>query len=358
MQGLLNVLYFILVIGTIVLVHEFGHFIFAKIFGVYVYEFSIGMGPRLFKIEGKETDYSIRLFPVGGYVSLAGENQEDDQVMKNGKKVPKKRRLDNINSFKRLLILVAGGMNNFILAFLLFFFIGLGGYQKMDPVIGVNKGGAAYEAGLKDKDHVTYINHKRTKTIEDVELQIFLEKGKKGDKPLLFTVKRGKDIDYIKVVPKKQKDPKTNKENYFYGVTLGGDMHKDFFGSLKAAAQKLGSNFRQMKEVLSRLVTGKLGIDSFAGPVGIYKIVGDTGEKGGFGALLMLLAIISINIGFMNLLPFPIFDGGKVLYLIIEKFKGSKIDPKTEQIIDLISVILIIAFALIITGQDILRIIK
>ena len=146
MSFILNLLLFIVILGFIVLVHEFGHFIFAKMNGVYVYEFAIGMGPKLFSKKSKETEYSIRAVPIGGFCQLAGEDVGEDDLQK----VPKKRRLQSKTAFQRFLIMFFGAGNNFISAILIIFIIGLFfGSTSMKPVITTaEKGYPAYEAGI------------------------------------------------------------------------------------------------------------------------------------------------------------------------------------------------------------------
>ena len=152
MNIIINILLFILILSIIVAIHEFGHFIFAKLTGVYVYEFAIGMGPKLWGKKGKETEYTIRAIPIGGFCQLAGEDLEEDK----DKKIPKGRRLQDKSPWQRFLIMLFGPMNNFILAVLLIFLISIiWGGSTMDPVIyKVEKNTAAYDAGLRSRDKI------------------------------------------------------------------------------------------------------------------------------------------------------------------------------------------------------------
>ena len=166
---MLTLIYFILILGVIVLVHEFGHFIFSKIFGVYVYEFSLGMGPRLFgtkKVKGK-TQYNVRAFPIGGFVSLAGEDptEKDDEVPKGGYLYEKP-------IWQRFIIMAAGVFNNFLLAIILLFFIGLfHGAVNMSPVITkLDENYPMYQAGIREGDIFKSINGHKTSTYDDVRV--------------------------------------------------------------------------------------------------------------------------------------------------------------------------------------------
>ena len=163
-----NLILFVLILGSIVLVHEFGHFIFAKMAGVYVYEFAIGMGPVLWKKKGKETEYSIRAIPIGGFCAMAGEDVEADDE----NKIPKGKRLQEKTAWQRFLIMFFGAGNNFIYAIVLLFFVALvWGGTTMDPVItGVVEDSAAYKAGIVAGDRVLEINDHKIKTSDDLSL--------------------------------------------------------------------------------------------------------------------------------------------------------------------------------------------
>ena len=165
---MLTLLYFVIILGVIVTVHEFGHFIFAKMFGIYVYEFSIGFGPKILKWKGKnkETDYSLRLIPLGGFVSLAGEEIEEDE------NIPKNRRLQDKPIWQRFLVMFFGAGNNFIFAVLILFIIGLCfGSTDGKPVLSeVEKGYPAYEAGLTSGDEVLKVNDHKRSTVVDLSL--------------------------------------------------------------------------------------------------------------------------------------------------------------------------------------------
>ena len=180
---MLTLIYFVLILGVIVLVHEFGHFIFSKLFGVYVHEFSIGMGPAIFQRQGKnkETTYSLRAIPIGGYCALAGEDDEMD------KDVPKDRCLQNKPIWQRFIIMVAGAMNNFILAVIILLLIAtFVGAPNLDPIIGsVETGGPAEQAGLEAGDRVTSLNNDKVSTTDD--LAIFLQLADMS-KPVTFYV--------------------------------------------------------------------------------------------------------------------------------------------------------------------------
>lgn len=344
----MTIIYFILILGITVMVHEFGHFIFAKRAGVHVYEFSIGMGPRLYKWNRKndETEYSIRLFPIGGYVQMAGEDNEDDE------KLPKEKLMQSKTWFQRFMIIIAGIMFNFIMAIVILFFIALfNGAPRKNAYIGaLEEGYPASTSGLEIGDEITHVNEKRVSSSDILMLELELNKGKE----ITFTVEKedGKTKDVtIKPIEVEENDTKV----YKYGFGLTTKVDTGILAAIRYAFEKTFTLIHQMILIIGNLFTGGLSINSLSGPVGIYNVVGET-AKAGFVNLIFLLAFISINVGFMNLLPIPAFDGGRLLFLIIEKIKGSPVDSKIENVIHSIGFILLMGLMLVITYNDIVRI--
>jgi len=345
---MLTLIYFIIILGIIVLVHEFGHFIFAKIFGVYVYEFSIGMGPKIFSKKDKkgETIYSIRAIPIGGFVQLAGEEIDDDKT------VPQDRKMYSKPAWQRFLIMFFGAGNNFILAFVLLFVYALiWQAPTMDPIISeVTRDYPGQIAGLEAGDMILEVNGHTIKTVDDV--QVYLTLSSDGNAVEFKVRKDDGSIKEYNVTPQKEKVD--GVESYKFGLTLMTETEKGVVPSIKYAFTKFGAMFKQMIIVVKSLFTGALSLNNLSGPVGIYSIVGETSSTG-FSGIVQLIALLSVNVGFINLLPFPAFDGGRILFLIIEKIKGSPISTKVENIIHSIGFILIILLLLYVTFNDILR---
>lgn len=345
----MTLIYFILILGVIILIHEFGHYIFAKRAGIYVYEFSIGMGPRIFKWNRKddETDYSIRLIPIGGFVQMAGEEIEDDPD------VPKDKKFSSKTFFQKFMTVIAGIMNNFILAIVLLFLYALfNGAPQNKPLIGkLTEEMPAYTSGIKEGDRVISINGTKIDTYDMLALEVQVNAGK----DLTIGVSRdGVEQEYT-VKAKKVKE--NGEEVYRYGFKMNDEVKKGFIPSLIYAFTKTISLIQQMIYTLFYLITGNLGLKSFSGPVGIYNIVGQAQESG-FWSLVTLTALLSVNVGFINLLPLPAFDGGRLLFIIIEKISGKKVDPKVENTIHAIGFFLLMALMLLITYNDIIRLIK
>ena len=193
MSIIINLLLFILILGVIVFVHEFGHFILAKWNGVYVYEFALGMGPKICGFKKGETEYNLRAIPIGGFCQLAGEDLENDKEAK----IPKNMQLQNKKAWQRFLIMLFGPMNNFILAVIVLFFISLiWGGSTMKPVVAsVEKNSAAYEVGMVKGDRIVKINGNKVTTSDDISLYLAIAKTNKKN-TIVVKNKDNKTITY------------------------------------------------------------------------------------------------------------------------------------------------------------------
>lgn len=345
----MTLIYFILILGLTVFIHELGHFIFAKKNGVYCYEFSLGMGPKIysFKRKNDETEYVIRLLPIGGYVQMAGEEIEED------KDLPKSKQLQSKTVWQRFTIVVAGAVNNFILGIILLFLMGIiyGTPETKPYVDNVKPEYNAYKVNIRDGDIIKKMNGKKVSTIDDVMLEFqLIEQG--SSVKFVLEDKNGKEKT-VSVKPTKEVS-EDGTETYIYGLGFNTDTNKGFISSVKYAFSKFGSIYRSMIKVITNLFTGNLGINSLSGPVGIYNVVGEQ-SKQGFQNVIYLAAYISINVGFVNLIPFPAFDGGRALFLIIEKIRKKPIDQKTENIIHTVGFALLMLLIIVITVNDIIR---
>ena len=348
MNFIIILIIFVLVLGSIVLVHEFGHFILAKLNGVYVYEFAIGMGPKLWSKQGKETEYTIRAIPIGGFCMMAGEDVEDDDL----KKIPKDKRLQAKKPWQRFLIMFFGAGNNFIFAILLLFLIGLiWGGSSMEPVVtSVLKNSAASTSGIEAGDVILEINGHSISTTDDISLYLAVADPEEASD--IKIEKEDGSVETYSVQPKKKKvDGETT---YQYGIGMEQEVEHGIFSAIRWTFKKTGSIFKQMGVTVYYLFTGGIGLSQLSGPVGIFSIVGDQASTGIMN-ILYLVAFLSINVGFINLLPLPAFDGGHILFIIIEKIKGSPVKPETENMIHTIGLFLLMLLMVVITFNDILR---
>lgn len=352
METIINIILFIFILGILVLVHELGHFLTAKKSGVFIHEFSIGMGPLIKTFKGKDgINYSIRALPIGGYVQMAGEIYEDDDT----NNIPKEQFMCNRPWYQRLIILVAGVFNNFLLAIVLLFTIALiWGAPSLKPVINdVEEGLPVSEAGIVAGDIITEVNGSKVNTWDKAQLLLLL---KSKDDTYAITVRHedGK-TDTYDVKPRVTKDEEGNETREF-GIKIQSEINKGFMPSLKYAFQKFGSVMEQMCLTLGNLFTGGLSINNLSGPVGIYTVVGET-RKSGISNVIFLIAYLSINLGIMNILPIPALDGGHVLFLLIELITRKKVNQKVESITTTIFFVLLLLLMLYVTIHDIITLI-
>ena len=345
----MTLILFLLILGLIVFIHEFGHFIMAKKNGIYVYEFSLGFGPKLFSFKRKndETEYMIKLIPLGGYVMLAGETDEDDKNIRDDQK------LCNKGFIAKMSVMLAGVFNNFVLGFILLFILGLffGTSFSSNKLSDIPKDYPLYKAGARDGDLILKINNTNIKNYDDIELALAIAGEKK---PVDFTIKKssGEVVTYKKVKPKKEKED----GNYYYGITIKITEGKGFLDVIKYSFEKFVTIFKGLIVIIISLFTGKLGINSLSGPVGVYQVVGMAAKSSAaIYSLIYLTAYLSINVGFMNVLPFPAFDGGQAFLLIIEKITGKKISMKVKTGINTVGFALLMLLMIYVTIKDVLR---
>ena len=276
-----------------------------------------------------------------------GEEVEDD------KSIPKNKKFGTKTFGQKFMTVIAGIMNNFILAILLFFIIALiSGAPQNKAIVGeISEDYPAYTSGLKTGDRILKINGKNAKTYDTLALELQVNNGKKIE----MEVDRNGKTKTINLTPKKEKQD--GQTVYKYGFTITDEVETGLFASLKYAFTKTFSLLHQMILIIAYLVTGNLNLTALSGPVGIYSIVG-TAASSGILSILSLTALLSVNVGFINLLPLPAFDGGRLLFIIIEKIKGKPVDPRLENTIHSIGFFLLMALMLLITYNDIIRLIK
>ncbi|MFR5857476.1 MAG: site-2 protease family protein, partial [Bacilli bacterium] len=259
----ISLLVLIFILGIIILVHEFGHFIWAKIFKVHIYEFSIGMGPIIFTHKGKDkVDYNIRAIPIGGFVSMAGEVYEDDE------KIDKKAFMCNKPWYQRVIILVAGVFNNFLLAILILFISSLiwGGTINIPEVKDVVADMPMAEAGIVAGDKILEINGRKVSNWDNAQILLIM-KSKDNIYDLKIEHNDG-DIENIKVSPIVEKDEETGIETQVFGVYIEQETMTGLWGSIKYSFIKFGSIVNSMALTIEGLFTGKISIQALSGPVG------------------------------------------------------------------------------------------
>ncbi len=357
---ILTLIIFIFILGIIVLVHELGHFLWARAFGVHIYEFSIGMGPVIYtKISKKDgIKYNIRALPIGGFVAMAGEVYEDDN------KIPKEKCLCNKPIWQRIIVMAAGVLNNFILAIILLFisFLIWGSTVSSNKIAIIEKNSVFDLNGIKPGDKIVAINGKKVYSMYQIQTRLAF-KSKDGSYTFTIEDSEGKKKDYDLKKDCVRDDEgncleQDGEEVLMYGFNTNS-QEKGFFNAIKNAFVRFGDLIYTMLITLGNLLIGKLSLDNLSGPVGIYQAVGSNVVGFSFVDVIYnvisLIALLSINVGLVNILPFPAFDGGHILFLVIEKIKGSPVNQKFENICHTIGFILLMLLIVIVTLNDIIR---
>nr|WP_284680990.1 RIP metalloprotease RseP [Aceticella autotrophica] len=325
----------LIVLSILVMVHEFGHFIVAKMSGTKVNEFSIGFGPRLFKWKYGETEYSFRILLLGGYCALAGEDEKTDD----------KRGFANKPWYIRLAILAAGPIMNILLAmvflFMAFYITG----SPVPQVKSVLSGYPAQKAGILPNDKIVMINGTKINDWNDLERIISSNKGTE----LNLKIKRDNSIIDKKITP--ITDKKTSKAM----IGIMPEYQRSIFLAIKTAVDKTIYFSKIIILSIVLLITGKVSTNDLMGPVGIVQTIGVV-AKTGFVDLLIFSAFISVNLGLFNLLPFPALDGGRILFVIIEVLRGKPVDPNKEGFVHYIGFLLLIILFIFVTYRDLVRI--
>jgi len=344
---ILTLVILILVLSIIVFIHEFGHFLAAKKQGVHVSEFAIGMGPKLFSFKRKndETLYSLRLLPLGGFNAIAYDKESnpdlrDDQV------------LEGKSALGRFAVLIMGIIFNFLLAIVFFFINGLiYGSPVTTPYVGeVVEDTPAYMAGLESGDQVLKVNDKTVRSWDDIILETHF--GEEQETFTFLVLRDGKEKS-ISINPEYNENENGDKVPSF-GFTASTKKEKGFVAALKYGFVGTWKTTTNVFNVLGKLITGKVSVDNLSGPVGVFTVI-DSAKESGLENIIYLTSYLSINVAIINLIPVPVFDGGRILLLLLEKIKGSKLNPKVETYLNSIGAILLIILMLYVTLNDILK---
>jgi len=369
---ILTIIIFILILGLLILSHEFGHFISAKKSGMKVEEFGIGFPPRLLSFKKGETLYSINLIPLGGFVKIFGEQKPEKKSLKNLNQKLEKRAFFNKPIWQRAIVLVMGVVMNFLLAVVLLSIVhGIGVPTILGEGPNVPKGtknvqiqilevaneSPAEEAGIKVGDIIKNLSVDGYQVFakEVREVQEFIDQHV-GEKTVL-TVQRGKETlkkDLIpRISPPKEEGP--------LGIALAkvGLIKYPWYSAILRGFKTAGELFITFVglfySLFKTLIFKGVLMGGLAGPVGIAALVSQA-TKLGFVYLLQFTAIISINLVIINILPFPALDGGRLLFLAIEKIKGSPVNAKIERIVNTAGFALLIILMILVTFRDISRV--
>lgn len=346
-MDIMSIVYFILILSALIVVHELGHLITAKRFGVYCSEFSIGMGPAIYKHQFKETAFAIRLLPIGGFVAMAGEEGVEDE------NIPFERTIKGIKVWQQVVVMAAGAVMNILLAWVIF--IGITMHQGTvslppEPVInGTSAGSPAEAAGFQANDRIIEMSSHGIKFVPE-DMNEITEHIQYYPEETIFKVQRGEEIVSLKMTPSYLKE----ENRYFIGIEYSRNVKEiDIMESFKYGTMQLLDSSTSIFRALGKLIQG-VGLNNLSGPVGIYKITADTIQYG-WTSILALIALLSVNLGIMNLLPLPVLDGGRIFITLIEKISGRKLGEKAEYVITMAGVVLLVGIMVFATWQDIMR---
>jgi regulator of sigma E protease len=349
-----SILSFIIVLGVLIFFHEFGHFLVARLFGVGVEKFSLGFGPRLIGKKVGITDYRISAIPLGGYVKMVGE-EPDAEI------APEDIALSFTHKHvaKRMLIVAAGPVFNILLAVLIFFSIFLiSGTFVLKPSVGsVKQGSPAFAAGLEKGDLIIAINESEINSWDEMAEIINASKGQK----LKLGVRRGESTRSFMLAPEQVTTKNIFGEDvqrYIIGITASGESYSKEMNFFQAFSESMVQTYRVtelMVVIIAKLIKGDISTDTLGGPIMIAQMAGDS-AKAGIGSLISFIALISVNLAIINLLPIPVLDGGHLLFFSIEALKGRPVSIKVREIAQQVGLFILILLMILVFYNDISRI--
>ncbi len=344
----------VLVLGVLIFIHELGHFLAARYYKIGVITFSLGFGPKILKYKKDRTTYALSLIPLGGYVSMVGEYS--DEVEELG--FTEADAINNRSPFQRMVVAAAGPLSNLVLAFLLYWGIALNaGSATILPQIGsVVEGSAAAEVGLQPNDTIHKIGEYTIESWDEVVSSLALV----GANPTEIEFSRGNEISTLIVTPKES--VRTNifgeeEKAFLLGVTPSGAVEHTplgFFDAFVEGYKQAAFTIEITLTGLAKLVTGSVSADNVGGPIMIAQVVGEQASNG-ILPLLMLTALISINLGLLNLLPIPVLDGGTIVFSVIEMVTRRQISEKIQNGLMQVGGFLLISLMLFATFNDVMR---
>jgi regulator of sigma E protease len=344
---------FMVVLGILIFFHEVGHFLIARLFGVGVEKFSLGFGPRLFGKKVGITDYRLSLIPLGGYVKMIGEEPDEEL---DPASIPLS--FTHKHVFKRMLIVFSGPAFNILLAVIIFFVIAWStGLLVLKPSVGsIKEGSPAQAAGLRKGDLVVAVDGTLVANWEQMADKITHSNGR----PIDLRVQRPEGEVSVTATPELTTTKNLLGEDvrrYVIGIGTAGETYAKELGFFQAMGESLRQTYNVvelMVVILIKLFSGDISIDTVGGPIMIAQMAGDQ-AKAGISSLFQFIAVISVNLAIINLLPIPVLDGGHLLFFLIEAVKGRPVNLKVREIAQQVGMVILIMLMILVFYNDITR---
>lgn len=376
---MIRILLALLVLNVLVMIHEFGHFIVAKWTGVKVNEFAIGMGPRLLKWGKGETVYSIRLFPIGGFCAMQGEDEDAPTPAALGGNEKKEEEIDESRSFcnkkvwQRLLIVVAGALMNLLLGFALLLLYN-GALLQPQPESGkvlfgtttiarMEEESLPFQSGLRPLDTIVEVNGRRILMVTDLNMEMQNDADGLLQMKVLRPTANGEETVNLNAVQFEMRQNTQTGQRYLITDFILFGEERGFWNTITYSAKQEVSIATMVWRTLVDMVQGDYGLNDLSGPVGTVDIIADTvGEAvadtrsvEAWQTLVMLMTMITVNLGVFNLLPLPALDGGRILFLLWEGITRKPLPAKYEALVHFVGIVLLMLLMLAVTYSDITK---
>ena len=337
MSTVVSILIAVLMFGVLIFIHELGHFATAKWAGVRVNEFALGMGPVLFRVQKGETQYAIRLFPIGGFVALEGDDEESDDPHAFGR----------AKLYKRVIIMVAGAAMNLLLGLILVLFLSTQLDLFGTTVIHSFQEGAVSNQWIEPGDKILKMNEHRVYTSNDLMYEMMRDR----DGIMDIEVQRGENKLVLKNVQFKMEE--IDGVSFIYRDFMAYGVKPTFVSTVQHTLNWTASIVKQVWGSLADLATGRFKFRHMSGPIGITQQIGEVTASGNKISLVYMMAMITINLGVFNLLPLPALDGGRLFFLLIEAIRRKPLNPKYEGLVHATGFMLLIGLMIVVTFSDI-----
>lgn len=331
----------ILIFGILIFVHELGHFLFAKKFGVAITEFSMGMGPKIVSKKGKDdVEYSLRALPIGGFVAMVGEEEDSDDP----------NSFDRKPAWQRFVIVIAGALMNLLVGIIIVFFITLSNDIYASNVVGEFYDSSVSNEFLQVGDEIIEVDGNRVHIGQELNYEIL----RNGYEPVTVTVIRNGE----KITGTVRFGTQTEQGIVFGSMDFKVMPEKRDFGSvIKYTFYTCKSIITMVWESLFDLLTGRYGIEQVSGPIGVTEVISEA-AKVDFSSVFYIAAVLAVNLGIFNLIPFPALDGGTLVFLLVEMITKKKIPKNVEYIIKAIGFLLLMALVVFVAFKDIVFLFK